>query len=344
MRVAKNLQDLGGSFEENNDLDLRDDDFFDKFWGKQEPYSSNTEDESKYKTKKNKDLAFMKRTFRIRHILRLWKLAYNKVSGITMIIHHVNKIQTKLKYFGGQLLSRNHKDYLNEREQYRKNTIEKSKFLISPDSNVKKFWDLIMIVLLLYTATYVPYRITFLEVEENYGWLETTIDVLFGMDIFINFLTPYEKFNGTYQYSLKKIARNYIFGAFFIDVIATVPTHLFVNVDVEDDGNGQNKLLRLARLQRLYKLFRIFRIIKLIKITKYQGLLYKLVAKFEISSSMTRVLIVNISALFLVHLFSCFFFLSAKMNDFADNTWVAQKGILGESEFFKYCLCLYWAF
>ena len=92
MRVAKNLQDLGGSFEENNDLDLRDDDFFDKFWGKQEPYSSNTEDESKYKTKKNKDLAFMKRTFRIRHILRLWKLAYNKVSGVTMIIHHVNKI------------------------------------------------------------------------------------------------------------------------------------------------------------------------------------------------------------------------------------------------------------
>ena len=88
-----------------------------------------------------------------------------------------------------------------------------------------------MIVLLLYTATYVPYRITFLEVEEDYGWLETTIDILFGIDIFINFLTPYEKFNGTYQYSLKKIARNYIFGAFFIDVIATVPTHLFVNFD-----------------------------------------------------------------------------------------------------------------
>ena len=33
-KVAKDLQDLGGSFEENNDLDLRDDDFFDKFWGK----------------------------------------------------------------------------------------------------------------------------------------------------------------------------------------------------------------------------------------------------------------------------------------------------------------------
>ena len=32
------------------------------------------------------------------------------------------------------------------------------------------------------------------------------------------------------------------------------------------------------------------------------------------------------------------------MNDFADNTWVAQKGVTDESEFFKYCLCLYWAF
>ena len=91
-RVAKNLQDLGGSFEENNDLDLRDEDFFDKFWAKQEPYSSNTDDEGKYITKKNKNLVFMKRTYRIRHILRLWKTAYNKVSGVTMIIHHVNKI------------------------------------------------------------------------------------------------------------------------------------------------------------------------------------------------------------------------------------------------------------
>lgn len=197
-----------------------------------------------------------------------------------------------------------------------------------------------MIILLLYTATYVPYRITFLEVEEFYGWLETTIDILFALDIIINFITPYEKFNGTYQYSLKKIARNYIFGAFFIDVIATVPTHLFLDAgeDIKGENNsGQNKLFRLARLQRLYKLFRIFRVIKLFKISKYQGLLRKLVAKFDINPSMTRVLVVNVSALFLVHLFSCFFFLSAKMNDFAENTWVYQKGIIDETEFKKYC-------
>ena len=90
-RVAKNLQELGGSFEDN-DLDLRDGDFFDKFWDKVEPYSSNTDDEGKYLTRKNKNFVFMKRTFRIKHILRLWKTAYNKVSGVTMIIHHVNKI------------------------------------------------------------------------------------------------------------------------------------------------------------------------------------------------------------------------------------------------------------
>lgn len=55
-----------------------------------------------------------------------------------------------------------------------------------------------MIVLLLYTATYVPYRITFSDVVEDYGWFEVTIDVLFAIDIVITFITPYEKFNGAY--------------------------------------------------------------------------------------------------------------------------------------------------
>ena len=72
----------------------------------------------------------------------------------------------------------------------------------------------------------------------------------------------------------------------------------------------------------MYKLFRIFRVLKIIKISKYEGSIQRIIAKLDISPSMSRVMIVTVSAFFMVHLFACFFFLSAKMNDYGVNTWV----------------------
>ena len=54
---------------------------------------------------------------------------------------------------------------------------------------------------------------------------------------------------------------------------------------------------------------------------------------------------------FLIHLFACFWYLSAKFNDFDPDTWVARKGLLGISDFDelytvtvqKYVESLYWA-
>lgn len=49
-------------------------------------------------------------------------------------------------------------------------------------------------------------------------------------------------------------------------------------------------------------------------------------------------------ALFCVHIFGCFWFMTAKFSEFHPDTWVVRRGILDMSVQFQYSESLYWAF
>ena len=53
--------------------------------------------------------------------------------------------------------------------------------------------------------------------------LEWLIDSLFIADIVITFFLPFERYNGTYELRLKKIAWKYISTGFVVDFIASFP-------------------------------------------------------------------------------------------------------------------------
>jgi hypothetical protein len=55
------------------------------------------------------------------------------------------------------------------------------------------------------------------------------VDIVFGIDIIVNFLSAYEKPNLKFEYSLKKIALNYLTGFFLIDFVATVPIGFLID-------------------------------------------------------------------------------------------------------------------
>ena len=78
-----------------------------------------------------------------------------------------------------------------------------------------------MITLLLFTAIYIPYRVSFLD-KVSTGWLvvEYLVDILFFTDIPINFLSAYMDNEKNLVTEKKKIAINYLKGWFIIDAIA----------------------------------------------------------------------------------------------------------------------------
>ena len=75
-----------------------------------------------------------------------------------------------------------------------------------PDSKVLSAWNIIMMLLLLYTATYIPFKTAFIEDSpELVNTIEFSIDSLFFVDLFVNFITAYETADKNYEFSLPKI-------------------------------------------------------------------------------------------------------------------------------------------
>lgn len=119
-------------------------------------------------------------------------------------------------------------------------------FILEPRSCFKAAWGLAIILLIFYTATITPYLMSFHD-EPPEGapidlWhvMEVIIDIVFIADIFINFISAYERRDGTYEYSLKKIAVNYLTGFFAVDLMASIPfTDLVGGVEEEMEATRQ---------------------------------------------------------------------------------------------------------
>lgn len=83
---------------------------------------------------------------------------------------------------------------------------------------------MLVILLLVYTATYVPYRVCFVDDNSDFMFIfDTCVDCLFFTDIIFNFFTVIELEDGSYETSRVKIMKNYCKGWFFLDLFTTIP-------------------------------------------------------------------------------------------------------------------------
>lgn len=63
-------------------------------------YASDTEDESAYITPENERFNKWRKEKKKRHLLKLWRNAYNKATGANLIINLQLYLTTKIGYFG----------------------------------------------------------------------------------------------------------------------------------------------------------------------------------------------------------------------------------------------------
>ena len=124
-----------------------------------------------------------------------------------------------------------------------------------PNTFGKVIWNLLIIVMVVYTATIAPFRLAFIITAEEtfwtafFGGFDILVDIIFAIDIVVNFLSAYEKSDGRYEYGLKAIAINYITTFFFIDFMATVPIDMILTSGSSNEETSDvNSLLRIARL------------------------------------------------------------------------------------------------
>ncbi|RUS92220.1 hypothetical protein EGW08_000073, partial [Elysia chlorotica] len=160
-------------------------------------------------------------------------------------------------------------------------------------SPFKAVWDWIILLLVIYTAVFTPYAAAFLlseekkkerqaTIEERYSEpltiIDLIVDIMFIIDIFINFRTTYVNKNDEVVSHPGKIAVHYFKGWFLIDVVAAIPFDLLLFGSETDETTTLIGLLKTARLLRLVRVAR-----KLDRYSEYgAGVLLLLMATFAL--------------------------------------------------------------
>ncbi|CDW87544.1 voltage-gated ion channel superfamily [Stylonychia lemnae] len=147
----------------------------------------------------------------------------------------------------------------------------KLKQLIHPHSNGKFYWDMLIIVLSLFNAFYVPVELTFAIETTEMEVINYIMDCIFVLDIVVNFRTIYfdERTNDPIT-ETRKIAINYVLrGRFFIDIVATLPLEFISEIKDVHISKSSLKLIGLIKLTRLLRLGRIITYIRMSKSFKH---------------------------------------------------------------------------
>ncbi|XP_021016086.1 potassium voltage-gated channel subfamily H member 1 isoform X2 [Mus caroli] len=123
----------------------------------------------------------------------------------------------------------------------------------------KTTWDWIILILTFYTAILVPYNVSFKTRQNNVAWLvvDSIVDVIFLVDIVLNFHTTFVGPAGEVISDPKLIRMNYLKTWFVIDLLSCLPydvINAFENVD-----EGISSLFSSLKVVRLLRLGRVAR-------------------------------------------------------------------------------------
>lgn len=125
--------------------------------------------------------------------------------------------------------------------EYKLQTTRIDKFTILHYSPFKAVWDWLILLLVIYTAILTPYSAAFLlndqeeQKRRECGYscsplnvVDLIVDIMFIIDILINFRTTYVNQNEEVVSHPANIAIHYFKGWFLIDMVAAIPFDLLI--------------------------------------------------------------------------------------------------------------------
>ncbi|XP_029313295.1 potassium voltage-gated channel subfamily H member 2 [Cottoperca gobio] len=193
--------------------------------------------------------------------------------------HHVTEKVTQVLSLGADVLP-----------EYKLQAPRIHKWTVLHYSPFKAVWDWLILLLVIYTAILTPYSAAFLlnDQEEvaiqSYGYsyspltvVDLMVDIMFIIDILINFRTTYVNVNDEVVSHPVRIAVHYFKGWFLIDMVAAIPFDLLIY----RNGEETTTLIGLLKTARLLRLVRVAR--KLDRYSEYgAAVLFLLMCTFAL--------------------------------------------------------------
>uniref|UniRef100_A0AAZ3R3M3 Voltage-gated inwardly rectifying potassium channel KCNH2 n=1 Tax=Oncorhynchus tshawytscha TaxID=74940 RepID=A0AAZ3R3M3_ONCTS len=174
--------------------------------------------------------------------------------------------------------------------EYKLQTPRIHKWTILHYSPFKAVWDWVILLLVIYTAIFTPYTAAFLLSDQEGAAMQTCgyscsplnvvdliVDIMFIVDIIINFRTTYVNNNDEVVSQSQRIAVHYFKGWFLIDMVAAIPFDLLIY----RSGEETTTLIGLLKTARLLRLVRVAR--KLDRYSEYgAAVLFLLMCTFAL--------------------------------------------------------------
>ena len=222
---------------------------------------------------------------------------------------------------------------------------QKNPWLLNPRSPRMMYWDALVGMFLLFTATFTPYEVAFMDDGDGLSItidarfvINRIVDLGFLMDMGFNFFLPYQTSDNRMITDHRTIVRKYLFGWFPIDCVSIVPYDL-IGAMMQDDSLSNLKVLRAIRLLRLAKLLRIIRLGRLFR---------RFEATHEVNYAVLALNKFGFGILFLAHWMACLFYLIAA-TEAKEINWVtgyfdvSAEDALAIDKGSLYVASVYWA-
>ncbi|KAM8845947.1 potassium voltage-gated channel subfamily H member 4a isoform 2-T2 [Spinachia spinachia] len=153
--------------------------------------------------------------------------------------------------------------------EYKVAAVKKSRFILLHYSISKALWDWLILLATFYVAVAVPYDICFVSHDQGSDYhslvsrstlgSDIVVEMLFILDIVLNFRTTYVSQSGQVVYDARSIYLHYCTTWFFVDLIAALPFDLLYAFNIT-----------VTSLVHLLKTFRLLRLLRLLqKLDRY---------------------------------------------------------------------------
>jgi len=211
-------------------------------------------------------------------------------------------------------------------------------WIILPDNPYKKIWDLLIAILILYSAIITPYEIAFSDSNKS-SWFEILIDIFLAFDIVLTFFSAYTDEEENLVKNHKKIIKKYLKSWFIIDIISVLPLN---NLFKSGKYSGLTKISKLPKLYRLIKLTKLLRMTKMSSKGNLNRVTKFFMEKLKINANVERLFFFVLTFLLMNHLCACFWYFMAKIEDFSPDSWVVRLGYMDNSNLELYIISFYW--
>ncbi|XP_072298397.1 potassium voltage-gated channel subfamily H member 4a [Eucyclogobius newberryi] len=219
-------------------------------------------------TEGTSDAVYQSRKTRRSHFARAQHRGQTVLHHLTDLLHNRRKRKLTNNMFQKPSLP-----------EYKVAAVKKSRLILLHYSVSKALWDWLILLATFYVAVTVPYDVCFVnhdpdserhsQVSHGIMASDIAVEVLFILDIVLNFRTTYVSQSGQVVYNPRSIYIHYCTTWFFVDLIAALPFDLLYAFNIT-----VTSLMHLLKTVRLLRLLRLLQ--KLDRYSQYSAVVLTL--------------------------------------------------------------------